>query len=162
MSALRSGFNFVLDVLVDMLPGGTSLRVSVHKLRGVRFAGRAFVSRRVTLETKHPEKISVGSNVFIGIGTTVLAHHDTSEDLSTVGVRIGDNVYIGPHCVILPGAEIGDNSVIAAGSVVSGAVGRNRLVRGNPAATLADVTVPLGLDGDMVAFTRGLENFRRK
>jgi acetyltransferase-like isoleucine patch superfamily enzyme len=162
MGRLRGGINFVLDAFVDLLPGGTTLRLSVHRVRGVRFAGRAFISRRVILETKHPERISIGANVFLGIGTTVIAHHDTSEDLSDVGVRIGENVYIGPHCVILPGVEIGDNSVVAAGSVVSGAVAKNRLVRGNPAAIVADVTVPLGLDGDMVSFMRGLRNFRRK
>jgi maltose O-acetyltransferase len=162
MGRLREGFNFILDAVVDLLPGGTTLRLAVHRLRGVRFAGRAFISRRVTLETKHPERISIGANVFLGIGTTIIAHHDTSEDLSGVGVRIGENVYIGPHCVILPGAEIGDNSVVAAGSVVSGAVAKNRLVRGNPAAIVADVTVPLGLDGDMVRFMRGLQNFRRR
>lgn len=162
MGPLRRALNFVLDVVVDFLPGGTSLRLAVHRLRGVRFAGRAFISRRVILETKHPERISIGSNVFIGIGTTVIAHHDTSEDISGVGVRIGNNVYIGPHCVLLPGVEIGDNSVIAAGSVVSGAIAKNRLVRGNPPNTLADITVPLGLDGDMVRFTRGLVNFRHR
>jgi len=161
MRPARQALNFVLDLLVGILPGGRSLRPYVHKLRGVKIAGRAFISRRVTLETKCPEKISIGDNVFIGIGVTVLAHHDTSEDLSNVNVRIGNNVYIGPHCVILPGAEIGDNSVVAAGSVVSGVVGKNRLVRGNPAVTVADVTVPLGTDGDMVAFMRGLKNFRR-
>ena len=162
MRSLRRIVNFVLELIVDLLPGGTTLRVLVHKLRGVKFVGRAFISRRVILETKYPERIWIGSNVFIGIGTTVIAHHDTSEDLSSVNVRIGDNVYIGPHCVLLPGSQIGDNSVVAAGSVVNRPIGASRLVRGNPAAKLADVTTPLGLDGDMVAFMRGLRNFKRR
>ena len=162
MGRVRQGLNFVLDAVVDLLPGGTTLRLSVHRIRGVRFAGRAFISRRVILETKYPERISIGANVFLGIGTTVIAHHTTSEDLSGVGVRIGENVHIGPHCVILPGAEIGDNSVVAAGSVVSGAVGKNKFVRGNPPTIVADVTVPLGVDGDIFSFMRGLQNFRRR
>ncbi|MDB4627219.1 acyltransferase [bacterium] len=161
MKLLRNAFNFVLEVLVDFLPGGTSLRVAVHKARGVRIAGRAFISRGVILETKYPQKIKIGSNVFIGVRTTVFAHHASVEDMSDVDVEIGDNVYIGPHCVILPGSKIGDNSVVAAGTVISGPVKANRLVRGNPCSTVADVGVPLGLSGEMVAFMRGLENFRK-
>ena len=33
-------------------------------------------------------------------------------------IKIGNNVFVGSHCVILGGAEIGNNSVIAAGTVV--------------------------------------------
>ena len=162
MNRARRGMNYALEILVDFLPGGSSLRPAVHKLRGVRIRGRLFVSRRVILETKCPEKISIGSNVFIGIGTSVIAHHDTAEDLTDVKVVIGDNVYIGPHCVLLPGASIGDNSVVAAASVVNGVVPPNRLVRGNPCRTVADITVALGLDGEMTSFMRGLRNFRKQ
>lgn len=158
---LRKGLNFLLEIVVDFLPGGASLRVAVHKLRGVRISGRLFVSRRVILETKYPERILLGSKVFIGVGTTVIAHHDTAEDLSNVNVVIGDNVYIGPHCVILPGVTIGENSVVAAGSVVNKSIKANRLVRGNPCTTVAEITTPLGLDGEMTSFLRGLRNFKR-
>jgi acetyltransferase-like isoleucine patch superfamily enzyme len=161
MRALRQAFHFFLEIVVDFLPGGTSLRVQIHKLRGVHFAGRCFISRHVTLETKYPEKIWIGSNVFIGIGTTVIAHHDTAEDLAGVNVAIGDNAYIGPHCVILPGASIGENSVVAAGSVVNKPISPNQLVRGNPCSLVAEITTPLGLDGDMVSFMRGLRNFKK-
>jgi len=64
--------------------------------------------------------------------------------------------------VILPGASIGDNSVVAAGSVVNKSVAANRLVRGNPCSTVAEITTPLGLNGEMVSFMRGLRNFHKK
>lgn len=49
-------------------------------------------------------------------------------------VRIGDNVWIGGRAVILPGVTIGDNAVVAAGTVVTADVPGNALVAGNPGA----------------------------
>ena len=47
-------------------------------------------------------------------------------------VRIGDNVWIGGRAQILPGVTIGDNVVVAAGTVVTRDVPDNSLVAGNP------------------------------
>ncbi len=47
-------------------------------------------------------------------------------------VRIGDNVWIGGRAVILPGVSIGNNVVVAAGTVVTRDVPDNALVAGNP------------------------------
>lgn len=48
-------------------------------------------------------------------------------------IVIGDNVFIGSHSVILGGADIGHNSVIAAGTVVrAGVIPPYSLVIGNP------------------------------
>lgn len=48
-------------------------------------------------------------------------------------VYIQDNVWIGCNSIILPGVTIGENSVIAAGSVVTKNVNKNTVVAGNPA-----------------------------
>lgn len=48
-------------------------------------------------------------------------------------VYIGNNVWIGCSCVILSGVKIGDNSVVAAGSVVTKDVPSGALVAGVPA-----------------------------
>lgn len=48
-------------------------------------------------------------------------------------IRIGSNCWIGANSVILPGVTIGDNSVVAAGSVVVSDVPANVMVAGNPA-----------------------------
>ncbi|WP_307774297.1 MULTISPECIES: acyltransferase [Flavobacterium] len=51
-------------------------------------------------------------------------------------VTIGNNVWVGERAIILKGVSIGDNSVIAAGSVVTKNVPENSIVGGNPAKVI--------------------------
>jgi acetyltransferase-like isoleucine patch superfamily enzyme len=53
--------------------------------------------------------------------------------LETAPVKISNNVWIGMNAVILKGVTIGDNSVVAAGAVVTKSVAPNTVVAGNPA-----------------------------
>ena len=59
--------------------------------------------------------------------------------LKTQPVVIHDNVWIGMHAVILKGVEIGENSVVAAGAVVTKCVPPNVVVAGNPAIVVREV-----------------------
>ena len=54
-------------------------------------------------------------------------------------VEIADNVWIGDHATILKGVTIGENSVVAAGAVVSKDVAANTVVAGNPAVKVKDL-----------------------
>lgn len=51
-------------------------------------------------------------------------------------VRLGDRVWIGGNAVINPGVTLGDNTVVAAGSVVTQSFGNNLLIGGVPARVL--------------------------
>jgi acetyltransferase-like isoleucine patch superfamily enzyme len=59
--------------------------------------------------------------------------------IRTAPVRIADNVWIGMNAVILKGVTIGENSVVAAGSVVSKNVAPNTVVAGNPALVVKEL-----------------------
>ena len=54
-------------------------------------------------------------------------------------VSIGDNVWIGMNCFVMRGVTIGDNSVIAAGSIVTRSIPANSLAAGAPAKVIRNI-----------------------
>lgn len=56
-------------------------------------------------------------------------------------VRIGDDVWIGSHAIILPGVTIGDGAIVAAGAVVTRDVEAGTVVAGNPARVVRHLEV---------------------
>ena len=54
-------------------------------------------------------------------------------------VDIGDNVWIGANCAILPGVTIGDNVTIGAGSVVNRDIPSNTVAVGNPCRVIKNI-----------------------
>lgn len=72
---------------------------------------------------------TIGSNVIIG-------DRDDHQDLYTSfpkPVRIGSHVWIGMNATIMKGVTIGDNSIIAAGALVTKSVPQNEIWGGVPA-----------------------------
>lgn len=51
-------------------------------------------------------------------------------------IKIGNNVFIGARCIILPGVTIGNNVVIATGSIVTKNIEDNSIVAGVPAKVI--------------------------
>lgn len=94
----------------------------------------------------HDCLIAANSQIFDCNGHDV-AFDDPSRRAESVGtprdILIGDFVWIGANCLILPGVTIGDGSVIAAGSVVRDDVPPNTVVSGNPAIPMRRVEKPL-------------------
>lgn len=64
-------------------------------------------------------------------------------DETRTGVILGDNVWVGANCTLLPGTRIGDSAVIAAGSVVRGAVPAGEIWGGVPARRLREADAGL-------------------
>lgn len=57
-------------------------------------------------------------------------------------IIVHDNVWIGVGALLLPGAEIGEGSIVAANAVVSGPVAAYTIVAGNPARRVGLVSPP--------------------
>ncbi|WP_326627861.1 acyltransferase [Nonomuraea fuscirosea] len=114
-------------------------------------------------------KVSLGDAVRIGAHTSLLGfNHSTEPDrpvfrqpVTSRGIRVGDDVWIGSNVVVLDGVTIGDHAVIGAGSVVTKDVPAWAMMAGNPARPIRDrrhprpSTAPAGgggLERRLVAF----------
>lgn len=91
-------------------------------------------------------EVSIGDNCMIGPNTllTTVGHPiDPTEREKRMAVaktiKIGTNVWIGGNCTILPGVIIGDNSIVAAGAVVTNHVPSNTIVAGVPARIIKKI-----------------------
>lgn len=78
-----------------------------------------------------PEVLIYTGNHGTKLGTPMILQPVKFED-----VYIGDDVWIGARCTILPGVHIADGAVIAAGAVVSKDVPPNAIVGGVPAKVI--------------------------
>lgn len=88
--------------------------------------------------------IILGDNVQIGPGVSIIsANHDFSNftrHVPSPPVKIGDNVWIGANCVILPGVNIGSNVIIGAGSIVNKNIQSDCVAVGNPCRVIKSKT----------------------
>lgn len=112
---------------------------------------------------KYNPKLTIGNNVIMGRNTTILCADEISigndtmfasycfisdenhgidlslnkryecQKITTKPIKIGKNCWIGEKVIILPGVNIGDNSIIGAGSVVTKDIPPNCIAVGNPA-----------------------------
>jgi len=147
------------------LPGGFSLRPSLHRWRGVRIGKNVWISQYVYIDEIHPKAVSIGDNCTIGLRASIIAHvywGPIREKESANAVTIESDVFIGPHCVILPGVLIGRGAVIKAGTVVSRDVPPAVLYGGDNPRPLARVTIPMTAPHSYEEFVRGLRPLNRK
>lgn len=145
-------------------PGGGSLRPALHRLRGVRIGHRAWISQLVYLDVLYPHAIIIGNNVTIALRTTIFTHFHRGPCRAHDGwkpVEIEDDVFIGPHCVILPGVHIGKGAVIKAGSVLARNVPAHTFWGDHGGGPLAEVTVPLTPDHEYEEFVKGLRPLQK-
>lgn len=90
-----------------------------------------------------PYLISIGDHVLISSQVAFLTHDGATwcfreesryKDTYKFGsIRVGNNCFIGFRSIILPDVDIGDNSIIAAGSIVTKSVPSGEVWGGVPA-----------------------------
>ncbi len=113
---------------------------------GVRFGNKVRIPHFANFGSK-PYLIEIGNNVTLTRGVTFITHdggvavfREKYPGMNVYGrIRIGNNVFIGVHSIILPGVTVGDNVVIGAGSVVNKDIPDNVVAAGIPAKILKSI-----------------------
>lgn len=160
---LKDLLNRILHKVAFVAPGGYSFRPCLHKIRGVKIGKKVWISQYVYLDELHPEVITIGENSSIGIRSSIITHFywGPRKPLGSSGpVHIGRDVFIGPHCVVLPNVKIGDGAVIPAGTVVSQNVPEHTVWGYAKAGPVATATVPLTHNTTYKSFAAGLRPFK--
>ena len=135
--------------------------IHIEGTGAITIGGKAHFYRDIHLETRQQGEIRLGEGVVISSGTHVVsffgvhigdkvmigefcsirdANHrmGTGTDYRESGyqgrpIRIGRNAWLGRGVCVLPGVEIGANSIIGANSVVTKSIPDNCLAVGAPA-----------------------------
>lgn len=117
----------------------TRLRPLVLKIRryylvkvwGLDIGEGCEISFSARLDKTNPRGIHIGEYTIITLGSIIFSHDNVNN--RQLETRIGKHCFIGARSIILPGVQVGDNSIVGAGSVVVKNVPPRSIVVGNPA-----------------------------
>lgn len=140
LDRLKAVFSKLLDFYHRITLSGSEYarQKGVQVGRNCRIYTRSFGSE--------PWLVSIGDKVTVTSGVILLTHDGSTWLMNDKKGRrylyrriiIGNNVFIGVNSILMPGVKVGDNVVIAAGSVVTKSIPSGSVVGGNPAKRLAD------------------------
>lgn len=125
-------------------------RSMIHPTVSFRCAENVVIGERTRIQNgcilwaSPNAKIEIGD--FTGLGPGVMIFSSNHRFVPGVpyieqpwdekGVRIGRDVWVGAGVILVPGASVGDGSVVAAGSVVTGDIPPDSIAAGIPAKVL--------------------------
>lgn len=130
----RSHVNMYSPVKLQVGPGasltiGSDTRIhgtSIHAQQRISIGSRCLIAANCQIIDSSAHELSMANPE-----KRILSRRSTPNP-----IVIHDNVWIGTGCIILPGVEIGEGSVIAAGSVVTKSIPPRCLAGGNPARVI--------------------------
>jgi acetyltransferase-like isoleucine patch superfamily enzyme len=103
----------------------------------ISIGDHVYISGGVIISSK--VKIEIGDSTIIGHQVLMFDtdfHGIDGQEAKQEPIIIGKHVWIAARAIILKGVTIGDNSIVAAGSVVTKNVAENTIVAGNPAVQI--------------------------
>jgi acetyltransferase-like isoleucine patch superfamily enzyme len=118
------------------------VEISVGKEGKLKIGENVFINQgaRIVAATT----VTIGSNTHIGDESIIIDNdfHGVKDNPPKKGpIEIGSNVWIASRAIILKNTKIGDNSVVAANSVVTKDVPPYCLVAGNPAKIIKHLDI---------------------
>lgn len=97
--------------------------VTIHPSASISLSSRFITGRRGA--------ITVGADTLIAFKTLIDARDASTGEIRPI--KIGERCFIGGSCTIMPGVNIDNEVIVAAGAVVFHDVPSNSIVAGNPA-----------------------------
>lgn len=134
---------YIIYKIKSKIFGCHEIIIDYYRRRGIKIGNNCLICSNII--TKEPKLIKIGSNVTISTNVRFVTHDnsiklvlpDKSDLFGTIS--IGDNCFIGENTLILYGCKIGNNVIIAAGSVVTKSWSEeNIIIGGNPAHKIGD------------------------
>ncbi len=130
----------------------TRLMVWWYRRRGMRIQGEPnYIAGHVAFDGTDYSWVELNEGCTISDWTQVLTHDwspytigrglglDLPQPIGVFRtVRVGRFAFVGTRSILMPGVELGDGSLIGAGSVVRGKVPPWTIVAGNPAQPVGD------------------------
>ena len=95
-----------------------------------------------------PGGIEIGNDVIMGSYISFHSENHNFSDTSklireqgtnSIGIKLGNNIWVGAKVTFLDGCIVGDNSVVAAGAVVTGVYPNNSVIGGVPAKIIKNI-----------------------
>lgn len=148
---VRYAFRFVWRFFLDKLAFFCfvkSWRTYIHRWRGVNIGIGVYIGHEVMFDRVFTDQIFIGDYTSIGDRSIITAHANIPSEArlkkiyprKVMPTRIGRGVWVMPNVTIAPGVTIGDEAVIATGSIVIKDVPARCLVGGNPAKVIKDLS----------------------
>lgn len=122
-----------------------NVMISIHGVKKIG-GGRIYCADNVNINAEcmliASSDITIGKNSTLAYRTLLTTNANPNAPYNELckiyppihkEIRIGDNVWVGAGVIVLPGCRIGNNSVIAAGSVVCSDIPDNCMAAGVPA-----------------------------
>jgi len=140
---------------LNPFPWPSVLRVALLRMFGARIGRRVVI--RANVNVSYPWRLTLGDEVWLGEDVMILSlapvviessvcvsqraflctgSHDFRSEkftLVTKPITVRDGSWIAAQAFVAPGVEIGGDSMVCAGSVVTDNVPPRSIVRGNPA-----------------------------
>lgn len=128
---------FVRPLLLRLAGAHVAFPASIRRPLFIHYAGNltigrwAFINQGFRADGAAP--ITIGERVLVGPFCCFenVNHRPTGPE--PLPITVGDDVWVGCRSVLLPGASVGEGSILAAGSVVRGAVPAREIWGGVPA-----------------------------